>query len=192
MANLILTPENQIQRLNTIFNTIDGLQKLSFEVLITPPSEKSWSIVEVLEHLNIAYSFYEEKINTTLEKSMDSTSDSWRFKCRPWQRFIIEMQRPKGNTRKWKMKTLKRFEPVFAQSDISKEKVDVVFKRFQNSYGHMKQSILESRSKDMKKHSLSSALGSVVRFKLPEAFEFLLCHLERHMVQIEKIYSQNS
>ena len=189
MAKLILTPEHQIQRLNVIINRVEELQKLSLESLTTAPNYKAWSILEVLEHLHIAYSLYQAKIENVLASVSKTGVVSWKFKARPWQRFVIEGQRPKGKKRPFKMKTLRRFEPLLSRKGLSKEEVDRVFERFFDSYTKLRTSIVESRGKSMGHKTISSAIGSLVRFYLPEAFEFLVCHAERHIVQIDEILS---
>ena len=84
------------------------------------------------------------------------------------------------------MKTLKKFEPTpsnaIVQLDIAK-----IFKNFFDAHESLKESILASREKLMDHKKFSSAIGPIVRFHLPEAFEFLICHAERHKVQIEGI-----
>lgn len=192
MSSLLITSENQIHRLNLIMNEIRSLQSLDLKSLTTTGSTKSWSIIEVIEHLNIAYSFYRDKINRALANSANLDGENQAFKARAWQRFVINGQKPKNGKRKWKMKTLKRFEPLLANGELTKEEVNEVFTNFEKAYGHLKESILNSRAKDVSKVKFSSAIGRIVKFHLPEAFEFLLSHAERHMVQIRKIQTENS
>ena len=191
MASLLLSPENQIQRLNVILNKVESLEKLSLEQLTNAP-DKSWNVLEVLEHLSIAYSFYHSKIKTALDEVAGSSSGSWSFKTRWWQRFVIEGQRPKNGKRPYKMKTLNRFEPILQTEGLNSERAELVFERFSTSYGSLKSSVLESRNKRMKHKTFTSAIGPIVRFYLPEVFEFLICHAERHMVQIDNILSSPS
>lgn len=187
MASLLLTSENQIQRLNGILSHIKKVHALGISQLIATPNSKSWNVIEVLAHLNVSYNLYVEKIDIALDKLPTTDSGSKEFKARPWQKFVIEGQRPKEGVRKWKMKTLKRFEPLLSNEDLNREKIDTIFTEFFTLHDHLKQSILKSRNKDVTKTKITSAIGPLVRFYLPEAFEFLLCHLERHMVQIDEI-----
>ncbi|RDY59719.1 hypothetical protein [Flagellimonas nanhaiensis] len=187
MARLILTSENQIQRLNGILGKVEKLQQLPLDRLTMSPHEKSWCVAEVLEHLNIAYRLYFDKINHALEQLDAIDSDSKEFKARAWQKMVIEMQRPKNGKRKWKIKTMKRFEPVLEVSSLDQEQVNVVFENFFSLHAHLKDAILQSRGMDVRGIKITSAIGPIVNFYLPEAFEFLLCHLERHLVQIDKV-----
>ena len=187
MASLILTPENQIQRLNGILTKIETISTLDIKELTTAPRPKSWNVVEVIEHLNMAYRIYVPKIDNALSQSPDIKQGSEGFKARGWQKFVIQGQLSKDGKRKMKMKTLKRFTPIFNPQDLNQEKIDTVFADFFELHNHLKQAILSSRSKDVSKKKFSSAIGPIVNFYLPEAFEFLLCHMERHMVQIDEI-----
>ena len=190
MAKLILTPENQIQRLNTVFNTVENLKGLPFAKLTQRVNPKAWSILEVVLHLNIAYGHYHKKFDEILPNLPSIDDEQTKFKCRAWQKFVIEGQRPKNNIRKWKMKTLKRFEPIIDVEKLNDKGVKEVFDSFFELYGHLKKSILTSRGKNVKKVKFASAIGPMVNFYLPESFEFLLCHLERHMVQISEILDE--
>ncbi|NHF58916.1 hypothetical protein FK220_006170 [Flavobacteriaceae bacterium TP-CH-4] len=186
MAGLFISPENQIQRLNQITNEIARLKSLPLSLLTVPPKPKAWSIIEIIAHLNIAYGLYEEKINGALAKCPNKQSETEPFKARAWQRFVINGQRPKGNVRKWKMKTLKKFEPLLSPENRNQEQISSIFDTFQTHYGHLRQAILTGRNKDLSKVKITSAIGPIVRFYLPECFEFLLCHAERHLVQINE------
>ena len=187
MAGLILTSENQIQRLNGILAKVEKLQQLPLEKLTAPPREKSWSVIEVIEHLNKSYRLYIDKIDHALGNLASLSSDSMEFKARPLQKMVIEMQRPKNGERKWKMKTLKRFEPLLDVTHLDQEQVNAIFEDFFSLHAHLKDAILQSRNKDVRGIKITSAIGPIVNFYLPEAFEFLLCHLERHLVQIDGI-----
>ena len=76
MASLVLTPQNQIQRLNGILAKVESISKLDMEELITPPRPKSWNVVEVIEHLNMAYRIYVPKIDKALSQSTDVQKES--------------------------------------------------------------------------------------------------------------------
>ncbi len=189
MASLILTSENQIQRLNGILTKVESLSKLDVEKLTTSPRPKSWNVVEVIEHLNMAYRIYVPKIDNALSQSPDVQKETEGFKARGWQKFVIQGQLSKDGKRKMKMKTLKRFTPIF--ENLSQEQIDAVFADFFSLHNHLKHAILSSRSKDVSKKKFSSAIGPIVNFYLPEAFEFLLSHMERHMVQIDEVVGQS-
>lgn len=187
MASSILTPENQIQRLNTILSKVNVLRKLHIEELTIAPNPKSWSVVEIIAHLNIAYELYADRLDDLLQKLPNDANGYVSFKARSWQRLVIDGTRPKGKQRKWKMKTLKKFEPLIEIKSIDSKGIDEIFQKFETLHLHLKNVILKSRTKEVTNMKIDSAIGPIVKFYLPECFEFLLAHLERHKVQIDHI-----
>ena len=187
MASLMVTPENQIQRLNVIMNQIQELKSLETVELLTPLNSKSWSVIEVIEHLNIAYQLYVDKINKALVKLPEKKNERTAFKVRWWPKLVVNSTQPKGGTRKMKIKTLKKFEPILPLKNLNREGIEEIFIRFQKLHSHLKNAILQSRSKDNSKLKIDSAIGPIVSFHLPECFEFLLAHMERHLLQIQEI-----
>lgn len=192
MASLFLTPEHQIQRLNGMLHQMKSWQSMDKGILTAQPSPKSWGLIEVVEHLNKAYTLYIDKIDAAITNSPEIKKEPQPFKTRAWQKFVIEGQRPKNGKRPWKMKTLKRFEPLLDVKALTDEDIKIIFERFFELHEHLKTSILLARTKAVKTQSFSSAIGPIVTFYLPEAFEFLLCHMERHYVQIEGILATAS
>ena len=93
MARLILTSENQIQRLNGILGKVEKLQQLPLDKLTISPHEKSWCIVEVHGTFEqIAYRLYFDKINHALgtfgvlkiqilKNSKPGIGKKWSLKC---------------------------------------------------------------------------------------------------------------
>lgn len=187
MAALIISPENQIQRLNLIMNKVGELRQLDRKALTMSPSPKAWSVMEIIAHLNISYGNYREKIDKALAQSPAAHHESETFRARPWQKWVINGQKPKGNVRPWKMKTFKKFEPKFAKGNLDDSKIEQVFASFEELHRHLKQSILASRHKQVDKLKVSSAIGPIVTFYLPECFEFIISHAERHIVQIQEV-----
>ena len=192
MASLYVTPENQIQRLNGMLHQMKSWQQLDNANLISQPNPESWSLIEVVEHLNKAYTLYLDKVDTAIANCPDIQGPPKPFKARAWQKFVIEGQRLKNGKRPWKMKTLKRFQPLLDVKTLTDEDLQTIFERFFALHEHLKTSILSARVKQVKAHKFSSAIGPIVNFYLPEGFEFLLCHMERHYVQIEGILAAAS
>lgn len=191
MANLVITPENQIQRLNSILNSVEKMKSLDSAQLIFRSNSKSWSVIEIIEHLNIAYEIYVDKIDDTLKALPEKAGEHTPFTSNWWQSFIIKGVKPKDNKRKLKIKTLKKFKPLLELETLDKSAIKAIFDRFDDLQLHLKNAILESRSKDVRKIRINSGIGSIIKFYLPESFEFLISHMERHMVQVDEVLHQS-
>ncbi|MEM6378639.1 MAG: hypothetical protein AAF705_10505 [Bacteroidota bacterium] len=187
MINRTVMAENQIQRTNQIIQAVKNIQTLDFATLIKRPSPQQWSIIEVIGHMNAAYFLYESRIDQKLQvlPTVDETDD--QFQVGRKTAFFINAITPQGTKRPMKMKTMKRFEPFFDLEEVDANKIEEIFKTFYNYKQHLKKSIQAARTKNVKHSKINSALGPIVKFYLPEAFEFLIGHDERHLVQIAEV-----
>lgn len=190
MATLKVSPEDQLQRLNKIVAEVKNIQKMDEDVLTQRPAPGKWSLTEIVGHLNAIYDIYRDRISSTLEQLPEGEWEQNPFPVRWFPGLSINMMRPKGKERKWKMKTLKKFEPGEAAEPADKGGIQSTFTTFFDHHQHLRQAILNSRQKKVRNAKLVSSIGPIVKFYLPEAFEFLLAHEERHMVQMEEVLEQ--
>ncbi len=190
MAQLKLSPEDQLRRLNALVNEFDNFQSLPTEVLTRRPAPGKWSTIEVAAHLNAIYDIYRDRITATLEKLPEGEWEKDHFPARWWPALFIKMMRPQGTKRNWKMKTMKRFEPGVEAESAARTDVEEVFQTFFENHEHLRQAILASRKKKVRGAKLISSIGPIVQFYLPEAVDFLLVHEERHLVQAQEVLAQ--
>ena len=186
MSTLKLVAEDQIQRVNILLREVEALEKLPPEILMQKPNAKSWSMLEVLEHMNIAYEIYRPRIEKALKELPDRANEQSEFKAHTFPKLFIHMIKPKGKERKWKIKTLKRFEPNVYSTSVVPEEITQLFQRFYENKAHLKQAILDSRYKQVEQKRIVSAIGPIVKFYLPEAYEFIVSHAERHLLQMNE------
>lgn len=190
MATIKINAEDQIRRLNLINTAVENFQELPFTILNRKPNAKQWSIIEVVGHMNQAYEDYRQKIDhaiQTFPKKANEISET--YTANGMGKMAINMIRPKNGQRKWKMKTMKKFEPDAVLSKASKAEIEATFQHFFEIQQHLKTAILASRELDVKKHKITSAIGPIVRFYLPDCFEFIISHEERHVLQIQELLS---
>ncbi|MEL6717575.1 MAG: DinB family protein [Bacteroidota bacterium] len=188
MATIKINAEDQIRRLNIIVSVVEKFQELSLEELNRKPNAKQWSIIEVIGHMNQAYVDYKDKIDhavNTFPKKEHEVSETHIAKG--MGKVAINMIRPNNGQRKWKMKTMKKFEPNSVLSNASESEIKDTFQTFFENQQHLKSAVLASRQLDVKKHKITSAIGPVVKFYLPDCFEFIISHEERHVLQIEEL-----
>lgn len=182
---------SQIQRLNNIVSKVKELQTLDKAVLSYKASTKEWNIIEVLEHLNLAYDVYRPQIDKVLPGLSEIEEENDVFNTRTVPSLLIKMIRPDGDKRNWKMKTLNKFTPQFEQATLENQEIEQAYSNFFNNQNHLKQTILSCRKKKVREKKIVSALGPLVMFYLPECTEFMVSHIERHMVQIDQILDKS-
>lgn len=188
--------ENQIERLNRVISAMKDFARLPDDRLRTRPAPSAWSILETVEHMNKAYDpHYRQNLVKVLAKSPKTEAAPTEFVPGWLARLSCNSMRPKDGERKMKMKTLGKFQPG-REETLDPE---AVFAAFFDHQQHLKAQILEARKRAVGRRKLSSAIGPLVRFTVPEAIEFVLSHEERHVLQcretleqIESLPEQNS
>jgi len=178
-----INPEEQLNRIDVLFQKLESLKGLDKELLQRRPSKKSWATLEVIKHMTIAHKVYEPKIEQAIKNSNKLRSING-LKCSAIPSFLIKRFPPQGEKKeiKFKMKTLKKFNPLLNLENCERNEVMSEFsaclltlKQWITHYNEQKTSLIK----------FNSAIGPLVRFNVPEACEFILCHNERHLRQIE-------
>ena len=153
--------------------------KLGEERLLKKHSPGAWSIIEVVEHLNRTFDHYFPKLEEAVEKAPAKKKEDYK------RSFLVgifsDLQKPKRGKRRMKMRTFEFFEP---HVNGSSNQVMETFLQNQQRFDHF---IKTGRTRDISKVKVVSALGPILKFRLPECFEFLLSHEERHLAQIREI-----
>ena len=180
-----IKPAFQIQRVNELENKLAQFREASLEQLIQRPNPKSWSPIEVAKHMVIGHEAYRNKIDKALQDNSTSPIQS-EFKASAMPSFQIKRFPPKDGQIRFKMKTMKTFKPVFDPSELSKEESDAILSELENALKELKAWVETYRTKGISLKKFNSAISAMVRFNVPEACEFILCHNERHFLQFEK------
>lgn len=167
---------------------LEKVKTLTIDKLNFKPSEKHWSILEVIDHLNKVTNLYFPKFDKIIEEARPETLDNSKKRYSTiLGRLSIYSMLPKQTKRKYKMKTFSFFEPN-SNSKLPNETLDKYFE----SKERFNEIIRKSRVLDLNRVKVSTALGSSVKFFVPECFEFLLAHEKRHLVQIQEILEKQS
>lgn len=180
---VIIKPEFQIQRINTLSAKLEELKSLPFVQLITRPNATSWSPVEVLLHMVVAHNAYQEKVTPLLQKATHGTGLN-ELKTSAIPSFLIKRFPPKEGIIRFKMKTMKKFNPMLDSETLDESELSELFVEMEHILNELKDWVNTYRTKNVSMKKFNSAIGATVRFNVPEACEFILCHNERHFQQI--------
>ena len=89
---------------------------------------------------------------------------------------------------KGKMSTMKKFERFDIVPNEPKKTLD--------KFLHYQRGLLElldqAREVDIQRVKVKSAIGSIIMFKLGDAFRFVIGHNRRHIIQAREVYQQQS
>lgn len=187
MSRIHIYPEQEIARINQLKARIENYRSIDRDHLIYRITEKSWCVVEVIQHMIIAHNAYREKLNSTLKllKRQPTTVDEIKSSMIP--SMLLKRFPPKNEQIRSKMKTTKQFQPVFLISELTSINIDSKLDDLIEILNHLKESVEKYRMTNVEKVRFNSAIGSLVKFNVAEACEFILCHNERHFQQIDNI-----
>jgi len=144
------------------------------------PAPKSWSALESLQHIVMANEVYVERITQKLAEAPQAKLVNSPLKPGIFGNMMVNMLKPKGGDKiKNKMKTLDRFTPK-PTSGYQKEQVLTDLDR---QLGQLLLLLEKASSADLNKVKIKSAIGSVLTFKLGDAFRFVTAHSQRHVLQ---------
>lgn len=147
-------------------------------------SEKKWSVLEVIEHLNKVYDLYFPNFNKAIESAPENHGQDNILQRTLMGRLSIYSQKPKGQKVRFKMKTFSFFQPNTSKNSLEEVESFLDKKEAFNDF------IKRARLKDLKGIKMPTALGEKMKFYIPECFEFILAHEDRHLVQIQNILSK--
>ncbi|SEB35850.1 DinB superfamily protein [Tenacibaculum sp. MAR_2009_124] len=143
-------------------------------------NDKSWSVVECIEHLNLYAKFYNKEITHRIETSNYPTSDV--FKSGTFgNKFAMDML--PGEQMK-KMNTFKSKNPIYSKLDSEK-----VLSEFLNLQKELLDLIEKAKTKNLTKTKTSITLP-LLKFRLGDTFRFVIYHNERHVVQAKNVLKQ--
>ncbi|MNV06997.1 DinB superfamily protein [compost metagenome] len=156
----------------------EAFKSLTEESLNFKQDELSWSVLECLEHLNLYGRFYLPEIAKSI-KSADSKREEL-FKSGWLGNYFANSMLPKEKLNK--MKTFKNMNPL--NSRLNKEQV---IQEFIQQQEEMLRLLNEARRIDLNKAKTNISISKWIKLKLGDTFRFVIFHIQRHLVQAEKV-----
>lgn len=174
-SEILISQLTQQTKENLLF--VENLKLLSDKELNKRINEKSWSILECVQHLNLYSDFYNKEIQDKMIQS--NIPSSQNFKSGILGNYFAQSMLPKENLNK--MKTPKSMNPIFTHLD--RNILDLFIENQQNLL-----KLLEiARTKNLSKIKTNISLTSLIKIRLGDTFRFVINHNFRHIKQIERI-----
>ncbi len=156
------------------------LRSFPLEVLTRAPAPNRWSVLEVIEHMNLSSGHYIRRLGKLYHDPSSKFIMSASFTPGRWGEQATQAMRPDAAGRiSWRMKTLFFFEPRKA-----KVKGMAALDEFETMLLTTKDLLEMARERGLEGPKVTSTLGPILKFKPGDAFLFPIAHQERHMLQI--------
>lgn len=141
------------------------------------PDSTKWSVLEIIDHLIKTSEIYLPQMERIIDQVQVLSSPNDQYSYSWLGKMAIKVVKPKEGKRRIKMKTFSSMEP----SDNLN--MNETFDNFVEKRQRLIHLLKNSRFIDHDQLKVNSAIGSFVKFKFIESFEFLLAHEERHILQ---------
>ncbi|WP_435525907.1 DinB family protein [Chryseobacterium indoltheticum] len=169
LDDLKVITEQNIQFAENLLNQTD--EKLNFRL-----SEKSWSILECIEHLNRYGKFYIPEISKRIENS--NTKSTEIFSSGILGNYFANSMLPKENLNT--MKTFKSMNPIHSKLDKN------VLNEFIAQQKQMIYLLNEAENTDLNKVKTSISITNLIKLKIGDTFRFVIYHNLRHIEQAKR------
>lgn len=156
---------------------------LSKDQLSWRPNEVSWSIEEVIAHLNEYARFYHKAFNDKIDQT--------KFR-EPVEEFISSplgrsawksMKLGNAKNVKRKFKAMRSYNPTFDPSLIKGSEVETIEK----DLNELLQILQKAESVSLRRVKIPISISKIIRLRLGDALLFVAYHNERHFQQIKNI-----
>jgi uncharacterized damage-inducible protein DinB len=163
------------QEAKQILARVSALQEADNEILNRQPAPESWSIAQVLEHLNFYSRLYNHRLRQRMNAAGSAKDD---FKPGWLGNYFTKMMLPKaGGVVVNKMSAPKDSRPV-AQLDGA-----AVVREF---IAHQEQLLaLMDNGKDLSVR-VPTSISSLIKLQAGDTMRFLVTHQQRHLAQAER------
>lgn len=157
------------------------------ETLNQRPRPGKWSVLENMEHLNLACRIYyteiEKKVNTR-----PNADTRQKAKSGPIGKLAINSIKPKPDgTIPRPMPTIPGFKPSKKlQAPASQLSKDNVIRQCKTDQALLLKLLDQAETADINKTRIVSSIGPIIQFRLGDAIRFLVGHNQRHMIQAKK------
>ena len=161
-------------------------QILEEEQLTWKSAPDKWNVLQCLEHLNLTSQYYIPQMQAAIRQAIAAgQSPTTNFKRGFIGNKMTTGMKPKmDGTIPNRTRTFKNYNPNNLRSS---QNTQVVFEAFLKHHQDFLDLIEEASKVNLNKVKVKSLLGSILKFKLGDAIEFLIAHEKRHIVQAQNV-----
>lgn len=162
----VLTLKSQLQKLRLI----------PHQVMLTQPALGSWSIAQVLEHLNSYNRYYLQQI----EKAMATKSQpNSVFKPGWLGNYFTNMMKPESSSKVGKTYTAPK-----DHTPVSNLNAEQVLSEIEAGMETLLKLLQKAGHADIAHLRVPISISKFIKLKLGDTFRFLIAHQQRHFVQV--------
>ena len=188
MKSKDLLEEIKASTLTSIELVKKKLVYLNKEQLSWRPNDISWSIEEVIAHLNEYAKFYHTAFNEKIDKTKFRTPVE-EFISSPLGRSAWKsMKLGNANNVKRKFKAMRSYNPQLDPSLIKENGIEII----QNELTELLSIIEKAETVSLRRVKIPISISKIIRVRLGDALMFVVYHNERHFQQISNLLANKN
>ncbi len=164
--------------------TVKQFRSLSTQQLNYKTTPASWSILECIEHLNLYGDFYLPEIEKQLLAQPHHAGNTI-FKSGIIGNYFAELMQVKNGKIK-KMQSPKDKNPIHSQLSLT------TLDRFVKQQERLLNLLKLAGTVDLARTKTAISLTKLIRLRLGDTFRFFVYHIERHVIQAQRVLEQGS
>jgi uncharacterized damage-inducible protein DinB len=151
------------------------------ETLKHSPGLNSWSILQVIDHLNTYNNYYLPQIKSAVADGF--TDNTNIYKSSFIGDYFVKMMQPVNQTITKKYKAAKRHLPKAVNNPI-------VIDDYITQQQELLTAIQLSVNTSLTKNKIAISISPIIKLRLGDVYRFLIAHQQRHFVQIGSCVKQ--
>lgn len=159
------------------------LFSLNINQLSWKPNSQSWSIIEILAHLNQYAHYYHEAFITKIEQTKFTEPKSQFISSPLGKSAWKSMKLGAANNVKRKFQSPKNYNPIVHPEIVSDNEL-IIFEKKQLELIDI---IEKSKTVNIQRVKIPISISKFIRLKLGDALLFVIYHDERHLQQIKNL-----
>ncbi|MBL7982210.1 MAG: DinB family protein [Flavobacteriales bacterium] len=178
------------QQLRVQLAHVDALLDLPTERLLKRPAPDRWSVMEVVQHMNLSSGHYHRLLQRLYANENNGLRFRSTFTPGLLGQYSVNAMTPKSNGDiPMRMRTLRMFDPARTAPVNADDALAPLLRFREMLHGFM--GLLErARTRGLEGEKVTSTLGPIIRFKAGDAFRFPIAHQERHFLQIDRVLKE--
>ena len=178
------------QQLRVQLAHVDALLDLPTERLLKRPAPDRWSVMEVVQHMNLSSGHYHRLLQRLYANENNGLRFRSTFTPGLLGQYSVNSMTPKPNGDiPMRMRTLRMFDPA-RTAPVNADDALAPLLRFREMLQGFMGLLERARTRGLEGEKVTSTLGPIIRFKAGDAFRFPIAHQERHLLQIDRLLKE--
>jgi hypothetical protein len=175
------------QHLRTQLARTETLLDLPTERLLKQPAPDRWSVMEVVQHMNLSSGHYYRILQRLYANENNGLRFRSTFSPGLLGEYCVRSMTPKpSGDIPMRMRAMRMFDPARTAPVSAADPLAPMLRCREMLQGFM--GLLErARTRGLEGEKVTSTLGPIIRFRTGDAFRFPIAHQERHFLQIDRV-----